>query len=204
MFRKILFFMLPIVSVCCAQEAQQEKPLDMPSDSSIKGNPPGRYHYNNRMTVFNIYHQSYERIQPEALYVGVDLWITTTFIHTNSCYRKKHNELISIIGMGEFSMGYNFRFLERNHFTLFLGVGVFGDSSKYYYSSCHSKTRFKESRRHSFSLPALVYGTSGFKFDHEFNSIFNLGVNFKALMGGSSPYGWLLQCRKMGKPHYWI
>lgn len=72
------------------------------------------------------------------------------------------------IAEAELRMGYNFFWNGRDHFTPFAGVGVFKNVHHHHH---HSK-------------PAIVYGTVGILYDHEFNSWFNLGFNVKGIFGG--------------------
>jgi len=147
------------------------------------------------MVVFNLSRLNYERIKPDDVFVGVDLWATYAFASTNANY---HKSLLTAIGEAEFHMGYNFLLASRNHLTPFLGVGVFGDFGNYsyeiertytyHYYTLYYEHEYTSTRTYhkSFHLPPLIYGTAGIKYDHEFNSIVNLGTNFKALIGGST------------------
>jgi hypothetical protein len=69
--------------------------------------------------------------------------------------------------------------------TPFVGLGFFKDLR-----SEHSNIWVVEDgivthhHHHSKMKPGIVYGTFGFLYDHEFNSIFTLGVNLKGLIGG--------------------
>ena len=148
---------------------------------------PNFYEYHNRIVVFEPLHQAYERIKTDAFYVGVEAW--ATYVLSND--RGHSNRLL---GEGELRMGYNYFYNGRDHVTPFLGVGVIKDYSKEW-----TETRYyaggslvRRQRQH-YHKPAVVYGVFGLLYDHEFNSIFNLGVNFKGLIGGSGGshhWGW--------------
>ncbi len=123
--------------------------------------------YNNRMAVFTINHLVYERIKPNAFYTGVEGWFL------GSC--NDH-----FIAEGEYRAGYNFFWNGRDHFTPLAGLGFFKD--------------FHKSPQHHHKIkPGIVYGTVGFLYDHEFTSVFNLGLNVKGIIGGpvaKKQYDW--------------
>jgi hypothetical protein len=134
--------------------------------------------YHNRFAVFTFNHQVYERIKPDAFYVGLEGWITESMV-TN----KNHSALIA---EGECRLGYNLFYNGRDHLTPFIGGGVFQDLEKYH---VHRVERRNDGNlwllisRHK--LPLIGYGTLGVLYDHEFNSIFTLGMNVKGILGGS-------------------
>ena len=68
----------------------------------------------------------------------------------------------AFLGEAELRMGYNFFFNGCDHLTPIGGVGYL---QEWHHSS------------------GIVYGALGFLYDHEFNSIFNLGLNAKGLIG---------------------
>ena len=76
-----------------------------------------------------------------------------------------------LIAEGEFRMGYNYFWNGRDHFTPVVGGGFFKDFHR---------------------QPGIAYGTLGFLYDHEFTSVFNLGLNAKGIFGGP-----------VSKKHYW-
>ncbi len=116
------------------------------------------YEYHNRIIVFSPLHQGYERIKPDALYWGLEGWFVRS-------YNKDNNWLLD----GEFRMGYNFLYNKVDHVTPFAGIGYIQDFTRHH---------------HHHHKPGIVYGTMGFLYDHEFNSVFTLGVNLKGLLGG--------------------
>lgn len=124
------------------------------------------YEYHNRMVVFLPWHQAYERIKPDAIYWGVEAWYT----HVDN---KDHNWLLD----AEARVGYNLVYNKIDHVTPFAGVGYIQDFSKHY---------------HKYHKPGIVYGTVGMLYDHEFNSVFTLGMNLKGLIGAPAK-----------KKHYW-
>lgn len=111
--------------------------------------------YDHRIN-FGFPRLGYEHIQPDAVYFGIEGW---------RVYRIGHRDFQRDIGEGEVRLGYNFLFDNRDHFTPIIGGGYFKD--------------FKYHRRNQ----AIGYGTIGFLFDHEFGSVFNLGLNLKGLLG---------------------
>jgi len=128
--------------------------------------------YHNRMAVFGPAHQVYERIKTDALYAGIEAWLVNV---ENS---KSHH---SLLGEAEFRMGYNYFYNGRDHVTPFLGVGFIKN-----YRSHNDDSYFwgHDSKHRFIKLPAVAYGVLGFLYDHEFNSIFNLGFNLKGMVGG--------------------
>lgn len=121
---------------------------------------PQYIEYHNRVIVFAPSHQGYERIKPDAFYAGIEAYWAPAV-------NKGHEN--SVLD-AELRMGYNCFFNGREHFTPFTGVG-------------YVQNFFKE-HRHTYHRPGVAYGTIGFLYDHEFNTIFNLGLNAKVLMGG--------------------
>ena len=121
--------------------------------------------YHNRMAVFFPLHQAYERIKPNDLYVGVEAFFTLIF-------GTKH---IGYVAEGEFRMGYNFFWNNRDHFRPIAGIGAL---------STEDTGRRHHGHRHDWK-PGILYGTLGFLYDHEFNSVVNLGVNLKGIIGGT-------------------
>lgn len=88
-------------------------------------------------------------------------------------------------------MGYNFFYYGRDHFTPVVGVGLFKDYRKRFDQGVERNIDFlglfiKTSFNKYKSRPAIVYGMIGFLYDHEFNSVLNLGLNFKGMLGGAS------------------
>lgn len=171
--------MLVIVSMVCAEEALKTEDMSLPPVLADKTSSPGSYQYGNRMVVFHIFRLNYERIKPNALYVGADAWFTWAMRSPSSDY---HTNNIGFIGEAEFRLGYNFLFNGKNHLTPLIGTGVFKDCGPSLHKKKVTRTNYRYNR--SFPIKTLVYGTFGFLYDHEFNSIFNLGLNLKAIVGG--------------------
>lgn len=119
--------------------------------------------YHNRAILFMPLHQGYERIKNNDLYWGLEAWLSPLLNH------KKHQLL-----NGEFRMGYNFFYNGRDHVTPFAGVGFIQD---YHFTRHHH-------HYHTHHQAGLVYGTVGVLYDHEFTSVFNLGLRAKGLIGG--------------------
>lgn len=158
MKRYYLTAFLSILSMTVLGQADQvtleaEKPANEVKE-------PHFIQYNNRMIVFAPCHQGYERIKPNAFYVGVEGFLA-------SILNKSHeNTLLD----AQLRMGYNFFFNGRDHLTPIAGIGFVED--------------FFKKHHHSHHKPGVVYGTLGLLYDHEFNTIFNLGLNVKFLVGG--------------------
>ncbi|MGH2612342.1 MAG: hypothetical protein ACRDFB_04765 [Rhabdochlamydiaceae bacterium] len=117
--------------------------------------------YHNRMAVFDPFHQVYERIKPNALYTGVEAWVSGAF----------GSQVGSILAEAEFRMGYNFFYQGRDHLTPFVGAGIISAT-------------WGHTHRKYIDFPAVAYGTLGILYDHEFNSVVNLGANLKGMIGG--------------------
>jgi hypothetical protein len=141
---------------------------------------PHFYEYNNRMAVFNPFHQVYERTKPHAYYVGVEAWLTYTW--SSQHYAEGSAFLL---GEAELRMGYNFFYNGRDHVTPFAGVGVVKDFKSEHHTNFAIVNGELFTRRVSVHKPAVVYGVFGFLYDHEFNDFFTIGSNFKFLIGGS-------------------
>ncbi len=119
--------------------------------------------YNNRMVVFAPNYQSYERTQPDAFYWGLLGYLTNTINQDGDT----HPFLQS-----EFRLGYNYFYNGRDHFTPYAGIGYINDFRKthhHYRLSTEGET---------------LFGEVGFLYDHEFNTVVNLGINLKGLVGG--------------------
>ncbi|MBS0648287.1 MAG: hypothetical protein JSS10_03570 [Verrucomicrobia bacterium] len=134
---------------------------------------PQYIEYHNRIAVFTPWHQVYERIQTDAFYVGVEGWIQPA-LSNNSHHRGVR------IGEAELRMGYNYFYNGVDHVTPFLGVGFFKDLGR----ERSGWLEDNEHRHHEGQKAGIVYGVFGFLYDHEFNSVFNMGVNLKGIIGG--------------------
>lgn len=129
--------------------------------------------YHNRISVFYPYHQAYERIKPDAFYVGVEGWVTGTLPKNRA------------LGEVELRMGYNFFYNGRDHLTPVAGVGVLKETNIRVWKFAVDDAGFIRISN-EVRAPAVIYGMIGCLYDHEFNSIFNLGLNVKAMIGGPS------------------
>jgi len=114
--------------------------------------------YNNRAVLFIPFHQCYERIKVNAIYAGAEAFLV-------SC--NKNHLLLNT----ELRMGYNFFFNQRDHLTPFAAAGYIEDFHVH-----HHPLRWHHK-------PGIVYGALGFLYNHEFTSVFNLGLNGKILAG---------------------
>jgi len=153
------------------------------SDTEAKKDPQATpyYPYSNRVALFNPFHQTYERIKSDAFYVGIEAWLTLVVLEGN--YELNFFP-VGLIGEAELRMGYNYLFGAKDHFTPFLGAGIFNDWTKEKHheieinSGIAHYTIYKKSR-----LPPVVYGTFGFLYNHEFTNYFTLGLHLKGLIG---------------------
>lgn len=135
---------------------------------------PQYMEYHNRIAVFTPWHQAYERIQTDAFYVGFEWWAVPAI---SSKTKHGHDELIM---ESELRMGYNYFYNGVDHVTPFVGVGYFKDLRKehgWFWDDKHH-------RHHEGQKAGIVYGVFGFLYDHEFNSVFTMGVNLKGIIGG--------------------
>jgi hypothetical protein len=117
--------------------------------------------YHNRLIILAPSYQGYERIKPRAFYVGIEA-VVDSVLNKGSDH---------VLFDTELRMGYNFFFQERDHLTPFAGLGYLEDYGFHHHHHIHHK-------------PGIGYGTLGFLYNHEFNTIFNLGLDAKVLFGG--------------------
>jgi hypothetical protein len=149
--------LLPILSMTVFGYADQAAADEKKSIDQTK---PHFIQYHNRVILFAPFHQGYERIKPDAFYVGIEGFLAS------GLNKGKDNTLLDL----ELRMGYNFFFKEKDHLTPFVGIGFVEDFFRHHDHLSHK--------------PGIVYGTTGFLYDHEFNTIFSLGINAKLLIGG--------------------
>lgn len=135
------------------------------------------YEYHNRIVVFAPLHQAYERIKTDAIYAGVEAWLVPVF---TSGHGSHESSLIE----AELRMGYNYFYNQRDHVTPFVGVGVVKDFHKEKETFVIRQNGQTVRHTRKFEKPAVVYGAFGILYDHEFNSVFNLGLHFKGMIGG--------------------
>lgn len=149
-------------------------PMCSYANSTSKAPPTPFIEHHNRIVVFCPLHQAYERIKPDVFYVGVEGWFTGAFSKT-----------YTVIAEGELRMGYNFFYNGRDHLTPVAGVGVFKDYREHHsYAWERDEYGYWHSHHTQHKMPLIRYGMIGFLYDHEFNSIFNLGANLKGMIGG--------------------
>ncbi len=120
--------------------------------------------YNNRVMLFTPAHIGYERIKPNGMYVGVEAFQSPVF---NKKYKK---EFVDV----ELRLGHNSFYNGKDHFTPFIMLGGAGAN--------HTRSFFNID--YQFKNWGTVYGGAGFLYTHECDSIFNIGVNAKLLLGG--------------------
>lgn len=134
------------------------------------------YEYNNRIAVFSVNHLLYERIKPNGIYAAVDIWATWA----GTTVKNEKTKFDHWFSEAEYRMGYNFFLNGRDHITPIAGIG-FLKSDKDFESSWDNHRNYKPTK---YKIPGVVYFTAGFMYNHEFNSILNLGFNLKGLIGG--------------------
>lgn len=124
--------------------------------------PPIAPQYDNRFG-FNLGRLVYERTKNDDMYYALDVWAGwPAFIRSHThCHHKTF-----IVAEAEARFGYNFFYKGRDHLTPLVGLG-------YLYND------------RSFCNEQFIYGTAGFKYSHEFNTVFGLGLNLKLLTGSS-------------------
>ncbi len=153
-----------LATLLCPLLAMAEEPEHKPKTPFIE--------YHNRMMVFTGFHQCYERIKTNALYAGIDAWVAPT---TNG-----HG-----LWEAEFRMGYNLFYNGRDHFTPIAGVGYVQDiETEEQWAYVLDNGNWVETHHSEHHKPGIAYGTIGFLYDHEFNTVFNLGLRLKGLIGG--------------------
>jgi hypothetical protein len=86
-----------------------------------------------------------------------------------------HDRSQEALGEFEVRFGYNYFFNGRDHLTPFAGLGVISLERRAYGS-------FIDGSKYEI----IIYAVMGFLYDHEFNSVFNLGVNVKGFAGRGS------------------
>jgi hypothetical protein len=129
--------------------------------ANTKTSDPHFNEYHNRISVFSPCYQNYERTKTDSIYAGVSAY-----------YEPEINHDRRYLLNTELRMGYNYFFNGRDHLTPFAGVGYLQDFHTHHHHTKHQ--------------PGIVYGAVGFLYDHEFNTIFNLGFNMKLLLGGAT------------------
>lgn len=150
--------LLPVLSIATLAHADQpgnevEKPAAPKKDQQL-------IQYHNRVILFAPFHQGYERIKPDAFYVGVEAYIAPVLNKSDD------NMLVD----AELRMGYNLFYNGRDHLTPFAAFGFVKD--------------FYGTRHHEHHKPGILYGAAGFLYDHEFTRNYSLGFNAKLMVGG--------------------
>lgn len=173
---KSRYLALPMVLAAVFSVAADER--GAVSDQEVCYEGPQFYEYHNRIVVFAPLHQAYERIKPDAIYVGIEAWLVPVF----STGRGNHQS--DGLLEAEFRMGYNYFYNHRDHVTPFLGVGVVKDSHHEKETWTIRQNGKTIHRTRKYQKPAVVYGAFGLLYDHEFNSVFNLGLHAKGMIGG--------------------
>jgi hypothetical protein len=167
MKNKFLNSIIPVLTITVLGYADQTPTLlglpkqDTPKEKKATGQKePPFIQYHNRIVVFAPNHQGYERIKPNAFYVGVEGFFVPVL------NREDGNFLLD----AELRMGYNFFFKQRHHFTPFAGVGFVQDFIRYRHNHFEHK-------------PGIMYGTTGFLYTYETSDVTNVGINAKFIVG---------------------
>ena len=100
----------------------------------------------------------YDRTKNDAMYFGLDAWMSYFFSHSR-------NGHFGALYEGEARVGYNLFYDGCDHFTPLIGGG-------YQYNNVGN-----------FHHAKFAYGTAGLRYYHECNSIFGFGLNVKGLAG---------------------
>lgn len=181
---RYLQVLLPVLSIAALAHADQpgyraKQPVN--HKNGIKRVPPEFIQYNNRMMVFTPWHQGYERIENDAFYFGLEGYVTpvVAWPHHHHHHRHRWNALFN----AEMRFGYNCFYNGRDHLTPFIGAGYVEQYFRrhHHHHHDHHHNDHHHSRHHR---PGVAYGTLGFLYTHEFNTIFNLGFNAKFILGG--------------------
>lgn len=133
---------------------------DQPTTPASQKSEPQFIEYNNRMVVFNFTHQCYERTQPNALYAGVEGY----------CLFSVNNGHHGMFLNSQLRFGHNYFWNGRDHLTPLVGIGYAQSFWRHHHHTKHK--------------PGVIYGLIGFNYDHEFNTVVNLGFTGKFLIGG--------------------
>jgi hypothetical protein len=151
MEKAILKWMLPVILVTSVSADFSMKENEVKITTTDKTLPA----YANRIN-FGLSRLGYERIKPESLYFGIDMWYVLTFGPI---------PFERTIGEAEVRLGYNLFFNDEDRLTPIVGMGCLKDFVH------HQKQ-------------GLMYGTVGVLYEHRFSNLFDLGVNLKVLGGG--------------------
>jgi hypothetical protein len=157
MKQKALIVLLSIFSLSAityADSSDTDSTTPSPHDTK---KPPFR-EYDNRLSFFPTY-LSYERIKPNAVYVGME---TSGGFPLNKA-------LADLFFYSELRLGYNFFFRGRDHLTPVVGGGYTKDI-------CINHAR-------CLRRPNIGYGLIGLRYWHECSYKFHMGVNAEFLIG---------------------
>lgn len=114
--------------------------------------------YDNRFG-FSYNRLVYERTKNDDVYFGLDVWAGGwVWNHT-------HNRHYASLFEAEARIGYNLFYNGQDHFTPLVGAG-------YLYNNVNE-----------FHRGRFAYATAGFKYLHEFNTVFGWGLDAKGLVG---------------------
>lgn len=161
LLKSILQFSM-IMGTGCAVEAHRE-PL-VPS-------------FHHHMTVLNPSHISYQYKAENSLYVGANLSVFPVWKDSKDCVS---------LGIIEAKIGQNLSITKDSDCTFFIGSGYMRnmEETESYTVVAQVKgaepTIEKTIHRH----PGIAYGTIGFMYGYDFNDMFSVGVNAKAIVGG--------------------
>lgn len=134
--------------------AAQKPQKAMPASSTIAPVAP---QYANRFG-FSFDRLVFDHNKPDSIYFGLDAWMSYFFSHSrNSHYGRLYETEVRI--------GYNLFYNGRDHFTPLVGTG-------YLYNNVGE-----------FHHAKIAYATGGFRYYHEFNTVFGWGLSLKGLAG---------------------
>lgn len=168
----LLSLLLPLAAVANTNETVIAKVFK--TEKTVE--PMEFIQYNNRVMVFTPAHIGYERIKPNAMYVGVEVFKSPIF------NRGHKNSFVD----AELRVGHNFFYNDKDHFSPFVMLGTNGTNP----------TRSFLKIDYRLKNWGMAYGGVGFLYTHEFDPVFNMGINLKLLVGGSICH----KHKKIGSP----
>ncbi len=138
--------------------------------------PVQLYEYDNRISIFIPWHQTYERTKPDCFYWAAEGWVLPAL---------NEKAKVDLIGEAEIRFGYNFFWNGRDHFTPLVGIGYFQDIRRDNDNGwVWVGDYWDKEKNHKTHHGGVLYGTVGFLYNYEVNDWFEIGTNLKGLFGG--------------------
>lgn len=151
---KAFFSILALSSAVFACDAP---PPPAPTKAAVNTN------YNNRL----YFVEGYERIEKNSCYFGIIGWISPNYLSSSDSWLVE----------GEARLGYTADFKKHTTFTVFGAGGYLNDFKR---SHTHTRAYLRHMKEHTLEY---AYGAIGLNTNHEFNALFNLGLNLKGMVG---------------------